>query len=284
MTGEISKAHHQTFESIKHIDELGNEFWFARELAPVLDYQEPRNFQRVVEKAKAACANAGYPVDDHFGDITGMVEIGSGAKRQITDIKLSRYACYLIVQNGDPSKPVIALGQTYFAIQTRRQELQDSGGFQNLPENERRLMLRGELSEHNKALSAAAKQAGVETALDYAIFQDHGYRGLYGGKGAKDIHASKGLKKSQKILDHMGSTELAANLFRATQTEEKLRRDEVSGKTQANATHLQVGRAVRKTIADLGGTMPEDLPKPEKSIQQIARDQKKAISRDDDAE
>ncbi len=210
-----------------------------------------------------------------------MVEIGSGAKRSVADVRLSRYACYLIVQNGDPSKPVIALGQTYFAIQTRRQELQDDASFQRLSEEERRLMLRGELAEHNRALSAAAKSSGVETPLDYAIFQDHGYRGLYGGLGAKDLHARKGLKKNQKILDHMGSTELAANLFRATQTEDKLRRENVRGKQKANAVHHEVGRKVRQTIRELGGAMPENLPTPDKSIPQIEREQKKLTAKDE---
>ena len=198
-----------------------------------------------------------------------MVVIGSGAKRQIADIRLSRYACYLIVQNGDPSKPVIANGQTYFALQTRRQELSDNQALVRLSENDKRLLARAELAEHNKHLAAAAKDAGVETPLDYAVFQDHGYKGLYGGRGAKDIHAIKGLKKSQKILDHMGSTELAANLFRATQTEEKLRRDQVRGKQKANRTHFEVGEKVRRTISELGGTLPEALPTPDKSIQQI---------------
>jgi DNA-damage-inducible protein D len=203
-----------------------------------------------------------------------MVDIGSSAKREIEDFRLSRYACYLIVQNGDPSKPVIANGQTYFAMQTRRQELRDNEAFARLSEDEKRVAIRNELSEHNKHLAAAAKDAGVETPLDYAIFQDHGYKGLYGGRGAKDIHAAKGLKKSQKILDHMGSTELAANLFRATQTEEKLRRDKVSGKQSANKTHYEVGKKVRETIADLGGTMPEALPTPEASIKQLESSKK----------
>ena len=169
----ISHQHHQNFESIKRFDESGNEFWLARQLAPLLDYQDFRNFLNVVDKAKIASENAGYTVSDHFGDVTDMVDIGSGAKRSVSDIRLSRYACYLIVQNGDPSKPVIALGQTYFAIQTRKQELQDGNTFQSLSEDERRLMLRGELSEHNKALSAAAKQSGVETALGFVdkVFQ-----------------------------------------------------------------------------------------------------------------
>lgn len=210
-----------------------------------------------------------------------MVEIGSGAQRPVEDIRLSRYACYLIVQNGDPNKPLIANGQTYFAIQTRRQELDNDTNFVQLSEAEKRLAIRNELATHNKQLAAAAKDAGVETALDYAIFQDHGYKGLYGNMGAKDIHDHKGLKKSQKILDHMGSTELAANLFRATQTEEKLRRDGVQGKRQANQTHYDVGHKVRQTIQDLGGTMPEDLPVPEQSIQQLESAKRKKIKKSD---
>jgi DNA-damage-inducible protein D len=278
MTKNNVNLHHQTFESIKHLSADGSEYWLARDLSKVLDYSEYRHFQPVIEKAKEACKNSGQPVQDHFEDVLDMVEIGSGAKRAVQDVHLSRYACYLIVQNGDSSKTVIANGQTYFAMQTRRQELQDDAAFARLSEDERRVMLRNELSEHNKALVAAAKQSGVETSLDYAIFQDHGYRGLYGGKGAKDIHSTKGLKKSQKILDHMGSTELAANLFRATQTEEKLRRDKVTGKTKANATHFEVGQKVRKTIAELGGTMPEHLPTPEKSVKQVERQQSKALT------
>ena len=270
----VVNEHHQTFESIRQFDEEGHELWLARQLAKVLEYSEYRHFQPVIERAKDACRNSGHPVDDHFEDILDMVEIGSGAKRQIADIRLSRYACYLIVQNGDPSKPVIANGQTYFAMQTRRQELRDNEAFARLSEDEKRVAIRNELSEHNKHLAAASKDAGVETPLDYAIFQDHGYKGLYGGRGAKDIHAAKGLKKSQKILDHMGSTELAANLFRATQTEEKLRRDKVSGKQSANKTHYEVGKKVRETIADLGGTMPEGLPTPVASIKELESSKK----------
>jgi DNA-damage-inducible protein D len=277
---EVANQHHQTFEAIKRTDPDGNEFWRARQIAPVLAYNDYRNFQNVVAKAKTACKTAGYVVADHFGDFTEMVPIGSGAIRRISDIRLSRYACYLIVQNGDPSKPVIALGQTYFAIQTRRQELQDAGS-QRLSEDDRRLRLRGELSAHNEALSAAAKQSGVETSLDYATFQDHGYRGLYGELGAEEIQSKKGLKKSQEILDYMDSTELAANLFRATQTEAKLRREGVKDKLEANALHLEVGRKVRKTIEELGGTAPEDLPTPPKSISQIERERKKLMVRDD---
>lgn len=207
-----------------------------------------------------------------------MVKTGSGAQRELKDIKLSRYACYLVVQNGDPSKPVIAAAQTYFALQTRRQELEDDQTFKSLREDEKRLFLRNELTEHNKHLVETAQQAGVETTLDFAIFQNHGYKGLYGGLDQKAIHERKKLKKSQKILDHMGSTELAANLFRATQTEEKLRRDEVDTKQLANQTHYEVGQKVRQTIKELVGTMPEALPSPEKSIQQLKIAAKKKCS------
>ncbi len=204
-----------------------------------------------------------------------MVKIGSGAQRKLKDITLSRYACYLVVQNGDPNKPVIAAGQTYFALQTRRQELADDETFKRLREDEKRLFLRNELKEHNKQLVEAAQQAGVATTMDFAIFQNHGYKGLYGGLDQKAIHQRKELKKSQKILDFMGSTELAANLFRATQTEEKLRRDQIKSRQQANQTHFDVGQKVRKTIEELGGTMPENLPVPEHSIQHIESTTKK---------
>lgn len=270
-----AQQHHATFEGIRQTDEAGDEHWLARDLAKVLDYPQWRNFLPVLDKAREACVKSGQMVDDHFADVRKMVEIGSGAYRELRDVRLSRYACYLIVQNADPSKPVVANGQTYFAIQTRRQELSDHKQFAQLSENEKRLAIRNELATHNKHLAAAAKDAGVESSLDYAIFQDHGYKGLYGGLGAKDIHARKGLKKNQKILDHMGSTELAANLFRSTQAEEKLRRDQVQGKTQANQAHHDVGRKVRQTIADLGGTMPEQLHTPPTSIQQIASGRKK---------
>jgi len=271
----VVDQHHETFEGIRQFDAEGNEYWIARDLQPLLEYAAWDKFKRVIEKSMEACRQSGNEVDDHFSQTAKMVDIGSGAKREIEDYRLSRYACYLIVQNGDPSKPVIANGQTYFALQTRRQELNDNEAFARLSENDKRLAIRNELAEHNKHLAAAAKDAGVETPIDYAIFQDHGYKGLYGGRGAKDIHAIKGLKKSQKILDHMGSTELAANLFRATQTEEKLRRDQVRGKQKANQTHFEVGKKVRQTIDELGGTMPEALPTPEKSIQQIESAKKK---------
>ena len=271
----IKQYSNQTFEDIKQINEYGGEYWEARELQVVLEYAKWGNFVKVIEKAKEACRNSQLNVEDHFADVGKMVDIGSGTKRAIDDMHLSRYACYLIVQNSDPRKEVVALGQTYFAIQTRRQEQADH--IAQLNEDAKRLAIRNELKEHNKKLVEAAKTAGVETSLEYAIFQDHGYMGLYGGLRAKDIHNQKGLKKSQKILDHMGSTELAANLFRATQAEEKLRRDHVQGKKQANQTHLAVGAKVRKTIEELGGTMPEDLPVPDKSVKKIEVEQRKQL-------
>lgn len=275
MSIEIQKKHHRTFEKLKQVNKFGMEFWSSRHLAKVLGYAEYRNFLPVIDRAKTACANSEQQIVDHFVDMHEMVEIGSGAKREMTSVALSRYACYLIVQNADPSKPIIANGQTYFAIQTRRQELADDEVFQRLKEDEKRLFLRNELREHNKQLVETAQQAGVETTLDFAIFQNHGYKGLYGGLDAKGIHQHKGLKKSQKILDHMGSTELAANLFRATQTEEKLRREDIQCKSTANRTHYEVGAKVRQTIKELGGTMPEDLPSPEKGIGQLEREQKR---------
>lgn len=261
--------HHQPFEQLKQISDNGSEFWSARDLLPLLGYKEWRNFQKVLSKAVVACETSGHQVADHFVDTNKMVELGSGATREIEDMHLSRYACYLVVQNGDPTKPVVAAGQTYFALQTRRQELADDAAFKQLREDEKRLFLRNELKEHNKQLVETTQQAGVETTLDFAIFQNHGYQGLYGGMDQKAIHEHKGLKKSQRILDHMGSTELAANLFRATQTEEKLRRDRVCTKQHANQTHFDVGKKVRQTIQELGGTMPEHLPTPEKSIKQL---------------
>ena len=216
---DIVRKHHTTFEDLKHINDSGNEYWSARELYPVLEYSRWEKFHDVIERAKEACRNSNVDIDSHFHQTVKMVHIGLNLEKQIIEYHLSRYACYLIVQNGDPSKPVIANGQTYFALQTRRQELADDAVFQALSEDEQRLYLRSEMKEHNKHLVNAAKDAGVETNLDYAIFQNHGYKGLYGGLDAKGIHTKKGLKKSQKILDHMGSTELAANLFLATKAE-----------------------------------------------------------------
>ena len=267
---ELIKYSEQTFESIKHINEYGEEYWLARELQSVLEYARWENFSKAIDRAQKACANTGFEVDDHFREVTKMVQLGSGAERAVDDVMLSRYACYLVVMNGDPNKEVIAVGQTYFAVKTRQQELIEK--YEEMSEDQKRLAIRNEMKRHNIALADAAHDAGVIEPKDYAIFQNKGYQGLYGGLGVKEIHARKGLKKSQKILDHMGSTELAANLFRATQTEEKLRRENIQGKAAANQTHYDVGRKVRQTIQELGGTMPEDLPTPEKSVQQIERE------------
>ena len=276
---KISNQHYQTFEGIRHTTDDRREFWSARDLARVLQYSEYRHFLPVIKKAKKACENSGKDVEDHFEHILEMVQIGSGAKRNTENYRLSRYACYLIIQNADPSKEIVATGQTYFAIQTRRQELADDEVFQQLDEDKKRVFLRNELKEHNKQLVEAASQAGVKTNLDFAIFQNHGYQGLYGGLGVKRIHQKKDLKKNQQVLDHMGSTELAANLFRTTQTEEKLRRDNVRRKIQANRTHYDVGKKVRQTIEDLGGTMPEDLPTPKTSVKSLEKQHKKQITK-----
>lgn len=257
------------FERFKRTTQDGREFWSSREMARILDYANYKNFEPVILKAKTACFQSGQRVDDHFLEAQEMVDIGSGAQRQIVTTFLSRYACYLLIQNADPAKEVVAHGQSYFAVQTRRQELAEQG-----TEDERRLMLREEMKLHNVKLAGAAKDAGVIEPIDYAIFQNHGYEGLYGGLDQRAIHARKGLKKSQQILDHMGSTELAANLFRATQTEEKLRRDGIKGKAAANKTHREVGAKVRQTIKELGGTMPEHLPA-EESIKAVERRVKK---------
>ncbi len=273
----IQRDHQSVFESVKRINPNGQEHWLARDIARILGYSEYRHFLPVIVKAKEACANSKQSVTDHFEDVLGMVSIGSGAKRELEDIKLSRYACYLIVQNADPAKSIVALGQTYFAVQTRKQELIERADYAELKsEDEKRLFLRDELKVHNKKLAGVAKQAGIVAPLDYAIFQDHGYRGLYGGMASKDIHRSRSLKKGQQILDHMGSTELAANLFRATQTEEKLRRDSVKDKIKANVVHHEIGKKVRQTIKDIGGTMPEDLPAVQ-SIKVIERQQRKQL-------
>lgn len=270
---DIEKYSDATFESIKHTNADGQEYWLARELQAVLEYTEWRNFCKIIDKAKVACKGAKNNVAEHFVDVNKSSPMPNGGVRILDDVMLSRYACYLIVQNGDPRKEVIAVGQTYFAVKTRQQELIEN--YDILSEEQKRLAIRAEMVEHNKSLAEAAKQAGVETPQEYAMFQNKGYQGLYGGLGMRDIHARKGLKPNEKILDHMGSTELAANLFRATQTDEKLRRENIQGKDAANETHYQVGRKVRQTIAELGGTMPEDLPAPEKSIKQIQREQKK---------
>ena len=270
---EITKGHISPFEQIRRTNDAGNEYWSSRDFAKILGYSDYRNFEQVIDKARTACFNSGQRIDDHFVDVTEMVDLGSGAKRQVKSVFLSRYACYLIVQNADPSKEIVALGQTYFAVQTRKQELTEQA-----IEDERRLLLREEMRQHNVKLADAAKDAGVVEPKDYAIFQNHGYMGLYGGLKAQDIHRRKNLKKSQQILDHMGSTELAANLFRATQAEEKLRREKITGKAKANKAHEEVGAKVRQTIKELGGTMPEDLPTVE-SIKKLEGRPQKMLTR-----
>lgn len=269
----IDRYGETVFDRIRRIDADGEEFWYARELQKALGYTEWRNFMKVIARAMDACAGSGVPVGECFVGVNKTSPMPHGGEKLKLDIMLSRYACYLIAMNGDPSKEVIALAQTYFAVKTRQQELIED--YDRLSEDQKRLSIRREMIEHNKSLSEAAQNAGVITSRDFAVFQNKGYQGLYGGLGAKEIHARKGLKKSQKILDHMGSTELAANLFRATQTDEKLRRENVQGKDNANQTHFEVGRKVRQTIEELGGTMPEDLPTPEKSIRQVETEQRK---------
>lgn len=255
------------FEQIKHTDE-GNEFWSARELGKVLGYGSWQSFHAVVEKARLACEGSGIAASDHIRLVTKMIATGKGAQRKIEDYHLSRYACYLIVQNADPAKETVALGQTYFAVQTRRAEQADEHEEARL-----RLEEREKLKRYHRELFKAARDAGVITPQDFAIFEDHGYRGLYGGETAQDIAARKGLKRNQNIADYMGSTELAANGFRAALAREMLRGEGVSEKNQANQTHHRSGRIVRQAMEDAGVAPPEQLPTPEKSIQQLRRDE-----------
>ena len=274
---EVTTYSQQTFENIKRTDENGTEFWYARELQKALEYTEYGKFLPVIEKAIEACRKTGFDEGNHFAHVSEMVRIGSGAERKMDSYKLSRYACYLIVMNGDPRKEVIALGQTYFAVKTRQKEISDAAT--QLSEDEKRLAIRDEVTVRNKFLASSAKAAGVETPVDYAVFQNRGYQGLYNGLGMKDIHKRKGLKKNEQILDHMGATELAANLFRITQTDDKLRRENIKGKEKANEAHFAVGKKVRQTIAELGGTMPENLPTPKISAKKLKQERKKAIAK-----
>lgn len=252
-------------------DENGVEFWYARELQKILEYGEWRNFERIIDKAKTACEHTGKSVNDYFVDVNKIVETGVATK-EIDDYKLTRYACYLIAQNADARKKIVAFAQTYFAVQTRRQEIED-GNIRNLSENERRIHLRLEIKEHNKSLASTAKSFGVIEPLDYASFQNAGYKGLYAGKTKSDIAKRKGIAKNDDILDHMGSVELAANWFRVTQTEEQLKKDNIHGKQNANNTHFEVGKRVRDTMVN----KPENLETPQKSIKQIEKENKKSL-------
>lgn len=272
MSKRLTKKAKETFESIKRIDENNNEWWSSRSLAKALTYTDYRNFLEVMRKAWKACYNSGQNPNYHFVKSNEMINTGKGAERKVETWLMSRYACYLAVQNADPSKVIVAQAQTYFAIQVRRAEKLLDNQFSE--EDEKRLMLRGEMKKHNQRLASAAKEAGVLTNKDYGVFQNAGYKGLYGGLDQDDIHQRKGLTKNQHILDHMGSTELAANLFRATQTEDKLRRENILGKSDANRTHFEVGRKVRETIKELGGTMPENLPTPD-SIKNLENKKKR---------
>ena len=267
---ELKAREYKRFENIKQIRADGTEFWSARELAPALEYTKWENFQNVIKRAMIACENSGHSVEDDFPEVRKIVDAGITSK-PVKDYELTRYACYLIVQNGDPRKEVIALGQTYFAIQTYRQEVADH--FNELDEDRRRLVVRGDIKQWNQMLAETAHSAGVITNEEFAIFQNAGYMGLYGGLDVDDIHKRKNLEVGQKILDYMGSTELIANLFRISQREEKLRKDEVDNAKTATSIHYSVGKEVRSAIEKIGGTMPEDLPTPEKSIQEIEREQ-----------
>lgn len=266
------------FDAIRQITEDGNEYWSARDLHKLLGYSSWQKFQYAIEQARIACEKSGQGIADHFNLEVKMIKVGKGGQRKLEDYHLTRYACYLIVQNADPSKPIVALGQTYFAVQTRRQEIADELALSTLPEDQKRLIYRSEMSVLNTRLAEAAKNAGVIKPNDFAIFQDYGYMGLYNGLRENDIHVRKGLTSdSQHILDYMGSDELAANAFRASLARQKLETEQVKDKHTANQTHHQVGGIVRKAIAEAGGTMPEDLPTPEKSIQELAREEQKLL-------
>lgn len=261
--GEVIEALLTAFENARHVDEDGVEFWVARELSPLFGYKRWENFETAISRAMISCGNVGEEVPDHFREVTKMVQIGSGASREQTNYELTRFAAYLIALNGDPTKDEIAAAQTYFAVQARRQELADIAEAQKtaLTEDERRVLIRDEMKEHNKSLASAAKAHGVVKPVEYAVFQNEGYRGLYGGFDMRAIQRRRRLTEKQDILDHMPSSELAANMFRATQTEEKLeklRKEGKTGKALANKTHLEIGKKVRKTIQEIGGTMPED--------------------------
>ena len=265
----------KSFEDIKHIDENGVEFWYARELMPILQYSNWQNFEKIIHKAKMSCKNSDISILDHFIDVSKMVKIGSGAYREQIDYKLTRYACYLIAQNGDSRKKVIALAQTYFAVQTRKQEITEKE-YSMLTEDEKRFYQRNLTRKGNYSLNQTAKKAGVK---NFDKFHNAGYKGLYNGETADDIAKRKGLRYREDILDNMGSDELIANLFRISQTEQKLKKDNIQTEKEANKTHFNIGKNIREVIAKNGGTMPEDLPTPKKSLKQLEKENKKTIKR-----
>ena len=271
---ELENINEAVFESIKHFDENGNEYWYARELQKVLEYNKWENFEKVIEKAKLSCLNSNYGLQDHFPDVRKMVDIGSNTLRNIVDYKLSRYACYLIAQNGDSRKKVIALAQTYFAIQTRKQELLEQE-YNSLTEDEKRIYQRNQARKGNYNLNKTAVNSGVK---DLARFHNAGYKGLYNGETADDIFKRKKLRYREDILDNMGSEELADNIFRIAQTDAKLKRDNVDNEYTANSVHFEVGKKVRNTIKELGGTMPENLPTPDKSLKGLEKENNVIIS------
>ena len=262
------KINNNIFENIKHVDETGIEFWYARELQNVLEYHQWRSISDLIKRAKVACKESKYNVDDHFAVQRKMVDIGSKTTRNVLDYKLSRYACYLIVMNGNPKKEIIALAQTYFAIQTRKQELSEKE-YSQLTEDEKRFYQRNLTKKGNYSLNQAAKKAGVR---NFDTFHNFGYRGLYNGETANDIAKRKKLRYREDILDNMCSDELIANLFRISQTEQKLKKDDIHGETNANLTHYNVGKKIRNTIEELGGTMPENFPTPIRSLKELEKD------------
>ena len=269
----LEKYNEKNFEDIKHIDEYGNEYWYARELQVALDYKRWDKFCNVIESAKIACENSDNAVSDHFTQVGKMINTGKTAKRKVVDFKLSRYACYLIVQNASPNKEVVALGQTYFAVQTRKQELTEKE-YSKLTEDKKRFYQRNLTKKGNYSLNQVAKKCGVK---NFDKFHNAGYRGLYNGESADDIAKRKGLRYREDILDNMGSEELAANLFRISQTESKLKRDNVTGEKDANETHYNIGKNIREVIAKNGGTMPEDLPTPKKSLKELEKEEIKKL-------
>ena len=270
---EIEEYNDKIFDNIKHVDENGCEYWSARELAKILEYKDWRNFQKVIDKAVLSANNSVSSEEDWLVEFNKPIKTGKGKEEVIKDYKLSRYICYLIVQNADPSKEVVALGQTYFAIQTRKQELTEIE-FSNLSEDEKRLYTRKLVKNKNLYLFDTAKKSGVK---NYGKFNNYGYKGLYNGEDAKAIAKRKNIDKNEEILDYMGSTELAANLFRITQTDEVLKNKKVNNEKEACVTHHNVGRAVRQTIKKIGGTMPEDLPTPKKSIKELTNERKEKL-------